>query len=228
MKILFSTLILLVPTVAFSHAKLISPTPRSTSSGIKTGPCGGLPRGTTPMTLTPGQALTVQWEETINHPGRYYISFSPANDAGFEMNRLATIVDTQDTPVAGVSHKYSATITVPTTPCENCTLQLIQSMEENPAAPTFYYSCADIRIAGAATPTPAPTTPTPSSSGTPSQDLNSMTSSKAELTKVGGGCGTVTTKETQSPLNGLIFLLPVFIWGFLLTIVRRQKPVRVL
>lgn len=191
------------------------------------GPCGGLPRGATPTVLTAGTQLTVQWEETIQHPGKYFISFSPANDAGFEANRLATIVDTQNGQIAGVSHKYTANIRVPNTPCDGCTLQLIQSMEENPLAPTFYYSCADIRIvASGALPTPSPPQPTPP---LPRDNVNvsSQSTSTNQVSKVGGGCGTVAHQNNSSSL-GLIFLLPLFVWAYLVTIVRRQRPARAL
>lgn len=117
--------------------------PRSTSDGLKTGPCGNIPRTQNPTTLNAGQQITVEWEETINHPGSFRIAFSPANDQGFDDNVLYQVDDTQDD--LNVPHYYSASITLPTTPCEDCTLQLIQEMtDRNP--PTYYYSCADIRL----------------------------------------------------------------------------------
>ncbi|KPJ94667.1 MAG: hypothetical protein AMJ55_06010 [Gammaproteobacteria bacterium SG8_15] len=117
--------------------------PRSTSAGIKTGPCGDIPRSLNPTTLNAGQQITVEWEETINHPGSYRIAFSPANDQGFDDNVLYDAIDTQDG--SDVPHFYSATITLPNMACEGCSLQLIQVMtDRNP--PTMYYSCADIRL----------------------------------------------------------------------------------
>lgn len=212
MKIIFA-LTLFLPSLAWSHARLISPVPRNNNAGIKTGPCGGLARGT-PLTLTAGANLTVQWEETIQHPGRYYISFSPANDQGFENNRLATIIDTQDTPVTGPTHKYSTNIVVPNVPCETCTLQLIQSMEENPQAPTFYYSCADIRIVSAST-----------GGGNSSQGSSAA---QNPTSKVGGGCGTVSQQAAspQNPTaNGALFLVLPFLVGSTLNLIaHRQSP----
>lgn len=77
----------------------------------------------------------IEWEETIDHPGRYIISFSSANDQGFELNVLrGNIPDIQNR--ATLPHKYVVNVTVPNHPCEACTLQLVQSMEENPAAPS--------------------------------------------------------------------------------------------
>ncbi|WP_455365333.1 SCE4755 family polysaccharide monooxygenase-like protein [Kaarinaea lacus] len=117
--------------------------PRSTSAGIKTGPCGDIPRSQNPTTLTAGQQITMEWEETIDHPGSYRIAFSPANDEGFDDNVLYDAIDTQDG--GNLPHRYSTTITLPNMVCETCSLQLIQTMtDRNP--PTMYYSCADIRL----------------------------------------------------------------------------------
>ena len=133
-----------LPTQMLGHAGLSSPAPRNSNTGIKSAPCGGLARTNKPTVLTPGQDLVVNWKETIQHPGKFIISFSAANDANFQV--LATIPDTQNS-TADLPHMYSSTVKIPTTPCSACTLQLIQSMEENPAQPTYYYSCADIQIA---------------------------------------------------------------------------------
>ena len=132
--------------------------PRNTDlfSNLKTGPCGGLPRGTNPAVFRPGQTITVQWVESINHKGYFQIFFSPANDTGF-VQLGADIPDTQDGPLApGQVHEYSASITLPNVTCTDCTLQLIQVMLDNPGNPSFYYSCADIRLAAG---NPADTTP---------------------------------------------------------------------
>ena len=125
-------------------------TPRSTSAGIKTGPCGGLPRLAISKYFQSGSTITVQWEEVIDHPGRFEIYFSPANDVNFVL--LKTVIDVQN---GGLN---SVNITLPNVTCTACTLQLIQVMTEDPANPTLYYSCADIQMSGTAT---APNPPTP-------------------------------------------------------------------
>jgi hypothetical protein len=145
-------------------------TPRSSSSGEKTGPCGA----TTPttdaskrITLTPGQKFTVFWEETIQHPGHFRIAFSPDGQTGFDQNVLLdNIVDNQSGQVdysnPTTYHQFSATITVPSKLCESCSLQVIQVMTENPAMPSNYYSCADIRISntpGTVAPKVSPSSP---------------------------------------------------------------------
>ena len=137
---------MLYTEMARAHAQFmvesITP-PRVDEDGIKTGPCGNYPRSLNPVVFTPGQEITVEWKETIDHPGSYRIAFSPSNDQGFDDNVLAEIVDTQDG--ADVPHYYSANINLPDMVCEDCSLQLIQTMtDRNP--PTQYFSCADIRL----------------------------------------------------------------------------------
>lgn len=132
--------------LASAHARFVTDSatpPRSDNDGIKTGPCGNYPRSQDPVVFTPGQQITVEWEETINHPGYYRIAFSPAGDQGYDDNVLYQVDDNQDG--SDVPHYYNATITLPDVECEDCSLQLIQYMtERNP--PTLYYSCADIRL----------------------------------------------------------------------------------
>lgn len=155
-KIFFALLTLLVTQNLYAHARWTlngAVVPRSTNSGIKSGPCGGLARTATPKIFQAGSNLTVQWEETINHPGRFEIYFSPAADASFTL--LKSVTDIQDD--GNTPHSYSTSITLPNTACTDCTLQLIQVMTENPSSPTLYYSCADIQLtSGSASPTPTP------------------------------------------------------------------------
>ena len=131
---------------AHGHARLSADgatPPRSTNSGIKTGPCGSDPR-TTSAVFTPGQTVTIKWEETINHPGYFRIAFSPADDLGFDENVLLdNIIDEQND--SNTPHYYSADVTLPITPCDLCSIQLIQYMTES-SPPSLYYSCADIKI----------------------------------------------------------------------------------
>ena len=70
---------------------------------------------------------------------------------------------------------YTQTVTLPSTPCENCTLQVIQMMYDKPpygpaGGADIYFQCVDIalRVGGApAGPDAGPgTTPEPSPDGT--------------------------------------------------------------
>ncbi|WP_455200630.1 SCE4755 family polysaccharide monooxygenase-like protein, partial [Kaarinaea lacus] len=137
---------ILYTEMASAHARFVvdsATPPRSDNAGIKTGPCGGYPPSQDPVVFTPGQQITVEWEETINHPGYYRIAFSPAGDQGYDENVLYQVDDDQDG--SDVPHFYSATITLPDIECEDCSLQLIQYMTERDP-PSLYYSCADIRL----------------------------------------------------------------------------------
>ncbi|MCI0505969.1 MAG: lytic polysaccharide monooxygenase [Gammaproteobacteria bacterium] len=147
MEIIILIIIAMLYTeLARAHARFVldsATPPRSYSDGIKTGPCGNIPRTQNPATFDAGQQITVEWEETINHPGYFRVAFSPEGDLGFDDNVLYQADDNQDD--LNVPHFYSAAVTLPNEACENCTLQLIQYMtDRNP--PTLYYSCADIRL----------------------------------------------------------------------------------
>ena len=162
----FFVTLLFVGSEASAHSRLKPSTgvvPRSTNPGLKVGPCGGIARTATPANLMAGQQLTVTWEETIQHPGRYEFYFSAAGDLNFQL--LSKVDDVQDNP-ANLPHQYTTTITLPFISCTDCTLQMIQVMTENPANPTYYYSCADILMTGGPTPIPTPT-PAPGSSPAP-------------------------------------------------------------
>lgn len=155
---------LLAPSFAFAHARLKASNNiviRSNNAGIKTGPCGGVARAAIPADLVGGQKVTVNWEETIQHPGRYEFYFSESGDTNFKL--LATVVDTQDDS-ATLPHQYSVELTMPDISCTACTLQMIQVMTENPANPRNYYSCADIKLTS--------TTPVPPVPPTPPEDCN--------------------------------------------------------
>src|SRR5690606_15787501 len=81
----------------FAHARIKTSgalVPRSTNPGLKTGPCGGIPRPASVPAFAPGSRLNVNWEETVDHPGRYEFYFSAAGEANFQL--LASIPDTQN------------------------------------------------------------------------------------------------------------------------------------
>ena len=148
----------------YAHSVLTSPTPRSNDPGLKTGPCGGFSRIAAPKVVQGGEALTITWQEAINHPGRFIISMSMANDKDFASNKLATVIDNQNSGTT--PHNFSTSVQIPNVNCDTCTIQLVQSMEENPNAPTYYYSCADIKIVAKATSAPSPTNTSQTSKAT--------------------------------------------------------------
>lgn len=231
MKYITALLFVFLPSALFAHARMTFPQPRNNNAGIKSGPCGGLARSATPTNVVGGQMLTVTWQETINHPGRYIFSLSFANDLGFAQNILATIPDVQNG--GGLPHMYTAQIPIPNVNCSTCTIQLIQSMEENPAAPTYYYSCADINITQAAV-TPPVVPPTPPVTPTPPIDdggvvIQSSSTPEKSFADFGGGCGIVKSIQAASQ-NGpnywllLLGLLPIFTWlGLFISLQPRRQ-----
>lgn len=164
MKTLFAlTLLLLTGSWSHAHSRLKASNEikiRSTDPGIKTGPCGGVARAAQPAVLTPGQTITVNWEETIYHPGRFEFYFSAGGDKDFTL--LKSVPNNQNN--ANTPHQFSTTLTLPNVSCDACTFQMIQVMAENPANPTYYYSCSDMQLKATnnnpnptVTPTPTPT-----------------------------------------------------------------------
>lgn len=145
--------LLAVPQVSSAHMVMTAPKPRNNMDGIKSGPCGGVARTSTPATLTAGATVTVKWKETIAHQGCYQVAFSEANDQNFKV--LKQIKDP-----AGGQGDQSTTVTIPAgVTCNACTLQVRQLMNgapcpgdtNNPADPTkaaqgTYYSCADVKV----------------------------------------------------------------------------------
>lgn len=152
---------LLTPSIALAHVALTYPPPRTAS--LKDGPCGavGSVRGTNVTTLQAGSTITVTWNETIDHPGHYRISFDmdgqdfivppTANDStdGMENVIKDLIPDIQG---GTVPRPYTFDVTLPNVECSNCTLQLIQMMTDKPPYTTdansddIYYQCADITL----------------------------------------------------------------------------------
>lgn len=148
---------------AYGHARIAANSdvkPRNTNPGLKVAPCG-MVASTTSQTVQAGSVITFRWEETINHPGSYFIEFSPGGDTNWV--RLKTIVDVQNN-TNDLPHQYDTQVTIPNVPCDNCALRLVQEMtDRNP--PTYYYSCGDIRILAGTGTTDPPAPPVPDDYG---------------------------------------------------------------
>jgi uncharacterized protein (TIGR03382 family) len=160
--------LLLVPSLAHAHAVLLDPPPRDPNQ-IKTFPCGGAgPTAAASAQRTSyaaGSTITVEFSEFVQHPGYFRIAFSPNGLDGFDQHVLVPMIaDTNG------SH-YSVQVTLPNTPCDSCSLQLIQCMDGSlppVASCSNYYSCADLVLTGAAgTPDAGPPPPP----GTPDADV---------------------------------------------------------
>ena len=139
---------LLVPARAWAHAVMIDPPPRDPDL-IKVEPCGGAgptPAGAASRTrLVAGSTITVHFQETVQHPGYFRIAFTNDGLTGFDQHVLVPMI------ADGDQLDYTAEVTLPDTPCDSCSLQLIQCMDGAlpPVGECFnYYSCSDIVLTG--------------------------------------------------------------------------------
>src|SRR5690606_29484278 len=154
-----------------AHVRLITPEPRadgnSNEGDLKIGPCGqhaGMNGRTDRITtFEPGASITVSFGEFINHPGYYRIALDVDGDDDFPD---ATASDPDNVPLSdltnpslpvyilqyytddlspgfGEEQVYTTTVTLPAIECDNCTLQVIQFMTDNPNMPN-YFQCADL------------------------------------------------------------------------------------
>lgn len=144
--------------IAAAHAVLSSPPPRDTTSHKNTtlaSQCG-VARTAKFTTLTAGQSLTVSFNETVGHRGCFQISFAESGD-NFKL------LGQKDDPADGTGAR-SMTVTIPNVNCTDCTLQLLQLMNDanggtpcpanadwTKATSGTYHSCADVHVTGATT-----------------------------------------------------------------------------
>jgi MYXO-CTERM domain-containing protein len=150
---------LLAPAApAHAHIALTSPAARTAEQ--KTGPCGiaGSTRGANVTHYQPGQTITVEWDETVDHPGHYRLSFDDDGNDSFQNPVLPedafpqTLVD-QIPDRTGAGH-YSQQVTLPNIACTNCTLQLVQIMTTTVPYSSFYFQCADLVLGDDPGPSP--------------------------------------------------------------------------
>lgn len=150
------TAVALLPRLSHAHIDLNAPAPRHGGpNDQKTSPCGArnTARSNNVTVFAPGETITVEWDETVDHPGHYRIMFDddghdfpePANERDFCVpgEDPGCLADNITDRRGGGA--YSVQVTLPNIECENCTLQLIQVMtDRNPA--TLYYRCADLAL----------------------------------------------------------------------------------
>jgi MYXO-CTERM domain-containing protein len=133
---------------ASAHIALTFPMPRTAEQ--KTGPCGaaGSTRGASVTAFRPGQAITVEWDETVDHPGHFRLSFDDDGNDSFQNpvrpeDAFPQTLADQIPDRTGAGH-YSQQVTLPNIACTNCTLQLIQIMTTTVPYNSFYFQCADL------------------------------------------------------------------------------------
>ena len=192
---------LVFSTTAFGHVRLTYPTPRypdpppggDADADIKEGPCGNTGDSRTTdesriTTLEAGSTITVEFRETVPHPGWFRIAFDDDGQDDLPPPPTSSTPPTSAVPpilkdgiMDGTRNMpYTAEITLPNTPCDNCTLQLIQVMTDRNGNPS-YYNCADIIL----------TAPTGSggAGGTGGTDAGGTGGSTAGESQGGGGSG---------------------------------------
>jgi hypothetical protein len=177
---------------AQAHIRLEEPLARhpitNFDTGIKSCPCGagGSNRtcdvardGSDPARSTErvsrfeaGSTITLRFNEYVDHVGRYRVAFDPegADMADFNANILEDIPD----PAGPGNEPWEIEVRLPNMTCNNCTLQLVQAMNNDPvnevldpATTSSYYTCVDLELVAPGTlgeddgmdPAPTPTDP---------------------------------------------------------------------
>lgn len=123
-------------------------------------------------TFRAGETVSVEFDETIYHPGYFRISIAnkfaaDATTADFPDPALTDLENchfdwskVQTVPHGNVladglfkaqgeigdNRKLRQEVNLPDQPCDECTLQIVQVMEGHPAASCFYFHCTDIKI----------------------------------------------------------------------------------
>ncbi len=182
---------------AYGHTVMTDPQARdiaatATNSGHKgTGaaPCGGV-TATTPWQYQPGQTITVKMSETIGHRGCFQVALLPNDTGGVSgTNLTGQLLAQKDDPDDGTGDR-TISVTLPTTPCASCVLQMRQLMINTACAAnapadttTTYMSCADVRIG---TFTDAGPARDPNDAGTPTSSSSSSSSSSGSVIIVPG------------------------------------------
>lgn len=168
-------ILLITASRAFAHIELDFPVERTpdNSDDQKDGPCGGAGsvRSANVTTYLPGQTITVQWRETIDHNGHYRLAFDAdgqdfvnppdeVNNSGpFDTNgnMIVDLIPDVGGAIPSGGRLYQQSFTLPDVECTTCTLQLIQLMSDNPGfdpLTDLYYQCADIELRRDSSPTP--------------------------------------------------------------------------
>ncbi|MEX0856187.1 MAG: SCE4755 family polysaccharide monooxygenase-like protein [Gemmatimonadota bacterium] len=155
---------------AEAHVCLMYPMSRvgpdcAARSPQKIGPCGVAGRSEQVTQFRPGETITVELNETINHPSHYRVSFNPDGDTfhdpvSIDDNTGAHPFVLVDGIEDAEDARQEVQVTLPLVECENCTLQLIQVMYDKQGNgfgganggpddnDDLYYACADLVLRG--------------------------------------------------------------------------------
>lgn len=192
---------------------------------IKDGPCGraGGARSANVYTYAPGETITITLAESIAHPSYFRIAFDADGDDDFLepasidpidpgracpfnandhcgasdfYNNDAVLMDNLDPHLAGGPQTYTWQVTLPDVQCDNCTLQIIQVMEDTihgAYAPKgsenegfyiedIYHQCIDLVLTGDSVAGSGGSGGTPATGG-------STADGGGDASDGGGGCG---------------------------------------
>ncbi|MBI5509415.1 MAG: lytic polysaccharide monooxygenase [Deltaproteobacteria bacterium] len=164
---LFGLCLTLVGAPAFAHVALVSPGSRYGRDVLKVGPCGvaGGERTDRVYGFRPGETITVVFDEYIDHPGHFRISFDADGDDDFVVPASFDDLDTAPSVLLdGIADRtgggtYEVQVTLPDLECERCTLQVIQVMTDKPPygdGNDIYYQCSDLVLTRGELPPPPP------------------------------------------------------------------------
>lgn len=217
-------------SVASAHIELLEPPSRYGRQQNKSCPCGVggsnqtcnvAQDGSDPnrsqqvTTFEAGSTVVIQVDEYIDHGGRFRVAFDPdgADFEDFNDNILLDVADpmgvSNNTGQPGI---WELEVTLPETPCDNCTLQVIQAMHGDtnnpvvdPANLSTYYTCADLVLLPAGDTTgPTDGSDTSSASDTTTGGVIDMTTGSTTAAETGGSTtGTAPgTSSTTAGSNG--------------------------
>ena len=210
---------------------------RYSDDGLKKSPCGmtGGTRGTHIYKYKPGATVNVSLVETIPHPGYFRISFDQDGDDGFKIpsgtdgtngdcagdtkcgpgkadycNSDTVLIDNLEPHAAGqllATHKYTFSVTFPNVECDNCTLQIIQVMNDlnfhTDPYPTddIYYQCIDIVLSKDA---PDVTDTPVKNNGMACKGASSSAAGAAGSASAGGTTGAAGAAGSMAAAAGMI------------------------
>lgn len=204
-----------------AHLMMSSPQNRYDAEQ-KAPPCGraGGVRTDRVTVLEPGSTITVVWDETIDHPSHYRISFDvdgeddfvdPATMMEFYSNAAVLADNIPD----DASRHFEYQITLPDVECENCTLQVIQVMYDKPPytipGNDIYYNCADLALRrGAPVPDAGPDGAPDAGPGAPGDDAG--IGGGGGSGELDGGCR--ATPGAGAGASGLVCLIVAITLGW--------------
>lgn len=241
-------LLLLCAPHAHAHFKLLEPASWVNEDALggpqKGSPCGPgndrplfgddrqpLPLSHAVTTYHAGETITVQWDETVYHPGYFRIALAPTQAAaataasfpdpaltrldGCQYDHAAVASGPHDNVLAdglymatqqdAPTRSFRQQVKLPDAACEACSLQVMQVMEGHPGSSCFYYHCADIRIV-AATAGSAVAGASADSGGGTAPVLSTSTKGSS------GGCSIAPPARAGHPQCALGLLLCIAAW----------------